>query len=170
MNKKFIYGVLAVVAGVEYRRYTAFMDTLSIKAQNLKLSKNGQNIEAKFQLIIVNSSSKSVEVKSLTGSISSGALKIGDFKINQSSTIEANETNTIPCTALIDMQRINANLKNLVVDSKIKLSTKTLINFDVINLLSIPVGVKNVTIFDGSQIVAELKSLIKNFSDLFLKK
>ena len=170
MNKKFIYGALGVVAAVEYRRYTSFMDTLSINAKNLKLTKDGKNIKATFQLVIINSSTKSVDVKSLNGSIASGAFKIGNFKINQSSTIEANQTNTIPCTALIDMQRMSNQLEKFSLTSKIRLTTNTLVNFDIVSLLSIPVGIKNVTMFDGSALISELKSLINNFAELFLKK
>jgi LEA14-like dessication related protein len=170
MNKKFIYGALGVIAAVEYRRYTSFIDTVSINAKNLKLTKDGKNIKATFQLVIVNSSTKSIKVKSLSGSISSGTFKIGDFKINQSSTIEANQTNIIPCTALIDMQRISNQLEKFSLTSKIRLTTNTLVNFDIVSLLSIPVGIKNVTMFDGSALISELKSIIKNFAELFLKK
>jgi len=170
MYKKLLLGALGVVAAVEYRRYMAFVDTVDITTKNLKLSKDAENIKVDFQLVIVNSSTKSVNIKSLTGSIFSGSIKVGDFKINQSSVIAANKTNTIPCVALINMQNISKNFKNYNPEPIIKLDTNTIISFDLVGLVNIPIRVKNTTSFDAKTLIMEFKSLINNFSNLFLRK
>jgi LEA14-like dessication related protein len=170
MNKKLLLAIVGVIGAVEYRRYSNFIDTLSINTENLKLSKNGENIQANFQIVVTNKSTKSVDVKSLNGSLFSGNFKIGDFKINQSSTISANKTNIIPCVAIIDLKDFAKNINMFNPGSTIKLITNTVVNFGIAGLIKIPVSVKNTTLFDTTVLVSNLKSLIDNFSKLFLKK
>jgi len=170
MNKKLLLAVVGFVGAVEYRRYSNFIDTLSFETENLKLSKNGENIQANFQIVVINKSTKSVDVKSLNGSLFSGDFKIGDFKINQSSTISANKTNIIPCVAIIDLKDSAKNINMFNPESTIKLITNTVVNFGIAGLVKIPVSVKNTTLFDTTVLVSNLKSLIDNFSKLFLKK
>lgn len=172
MNKSkwlFIAGIVSSIGVVEYRRYMSFLDTLSTTVRGLKIKKDGKSLNISFLVDIDNRSSKNVNIKSLVGSLYSGDLKIANFRINQSVTISANSKSTIPLTVLVDPNKLLKNLTKYNPTAKLTLKTKTILNFQMVGLLSIPIGIKNITSFDGTEILNELRSFVDAII-LFLKK
>tara|TARA_R110002153_G_scaffold149849_2_gene301460 strand:- start:692 stop:1210 length:519 start_codon:yes stop_codon:yes gene_type:complete len=172
MNKSkwlFIAGIVSSIGVVEYRRYMSFLDTLSTSVRGLKIKKDGKSLNISFLVDIDNRSSKNVNIKSLVGSLYSGDVKIANFKINQSVTISANSKSTIPITVLVDPNKLLKNLAKYNPTAKLTLKTKTILNFQMVGLLSIPIGIKNITSFDGTEILNELRSFVDAII-LFLKK
>jgi LEA14-like dessication related protein len=172
MNKSkwlFIAGLIGSIGVVEYRRYMSFLDTLSTSTRGLRIKKEGQWLNISFQLDVNNRSSKNVNIKSLRGTLYTGALKIGDFKINQAVTISANSKSTIPLTVLINANRLLNDISKYNPTAKITLKTKTVLNFQMIGLLGIPIGIKNITVFDGTSILNELRSFVSALKMLFKK-
>lgn len=172
MNKSkwlFIAGILGSLTLIEYRRYMSFLDTLSIATRNLKIKKEGKFLNVSFLVDVNNKSTKNVNIKSLVGSLYSGDLKIGNFRINQAVTIAANSKSTIPLTVLVDANSLLSNIGKYNPTAVITLKTKTVLNFQVAGLLGLPIGIKNVTSFDGTEILNELRSFVNNLKLLFQK-
>ena len=113
MNKSkwlFIAGIAGSLTLIEYRRYMSFLDTLSIATRNLKIKKEGKFLNVSFLVDVNNRSTKNVNIKSLVGSLYSGDLKIGNFRINQAVTIAANSKSTIPLTVLVNANSLLSNM------------------------------------------------------------
>ena len=164
-----IVGISGAIAAVEYRRYMSFWDTLSIKTKGLKLTKSGQFINVNVQVIINNKTSKNVNIDEFSGSLFSGSLKIGDFKINQKVNISANTETTIPLTVLINPVNLLKNAANYIATSEITLKTNTKLKFELLGIVSIPVVIKDTTIYNASELIAQLRSTFIALKSIFKK-
>lgn len=172
MNKSkwlFTAGIAGSIGLIEYRRYMSFLDTVSTSIKGLKIKKEGSNLSVFFQLIVDNKSSKSIDVQSLVGSLYTGSLKIGDFKINQSAKISSNSKSVIPLTVLINPKRLLNDVSKYNSNAKITLKTKTVLNFELLGLLKVPVNIKNITTVDATEILKEVKSFVSELLKIFKK-
>ena len=80
MNKSVWIGIATAIGLGEYYRYGRMMDSVSVKASNVKFSAQGTLMSISFSLEINNKSNKSVNIRSLNGKLYVGKLFIG--KVN----------------------------------------------------------------------------------------
>jgi hypothetical protein len=104
MNKKwwlYIISIFGAVAYYEYQRYMKLVDSLSMIPSNVKVAMgpNG-SLQINFILKITNATDKSLTLKSVTGSIYSGNLFLGTYKVANTANIRANKTTDVACSSL----------------------------------------------------------------------
>lgn len=168
MNKSVWIGIATAIGLGEYARYSRMMDSISVKASNIKFSAQGTLMSISFNLEISNKSNKSVNVRSLNGKLYVGELFIGNFRSIQSTTIKPNTVSSLPITANINAQEVlnNAVGKNFK-NSEITIDTNTIVDFNLLSLISLPVPIRDTTTINTSELFREFSSLVINFRNLF---
>ena len=172
MNKKwwlYIISIFGAVAYYEYQRYMKLVDSLSMIPSNVRVSMaNNGSLQISFILKITNATDKSLTLKSVTGSIYSGPLFLGTYRVMQSANIRANETTEVAVIAYSSAQ----NLLDLIAKGNVLSSTYTLkseiyIGFDVLGLLSIPVKVPDTSTFRDPTLQSNFNSAITKLKNFF---
>ena len=102
-------GIATAIGVNEFARYSRMMDSISVKASNVKFSAQGTLMSISFSLEISNKSNKSVNIRSLNGKLYVGKLFIGNFRSIQSTKIKPNTVSTLPITATINAQEVLNN-------------------------------------------------------------
>jgi LEA14-like dessication related protein len=172
MNKKLLFGIITsavtTLSFIEYRRYLQMMDNVSIMPDNFKFENQGTNFIINFSLQITNNTNKSLDVIRVNGDLYIGNIYLGSFNTLQRTTIRANSTSTLPISAIIDARRILNNIEGKNLNSKtIIVKTNSVIKFNLLGLLGIPVKVKNETNIETGNLIRDVKSLIDGFKSLF---
>lgn len=168
MNKSVWIGIATAIGLGEYARYGRMMDSISVKASNVKFSAQGTLMSISFSLEISNKSNKSVNIRSLNGKLYVGKLFIGNFRSIQSTTIKPNTVSTLPITATINAQEVlnNAVGKDFQ-NAEIIIDTNTIVDFNLLSLISVPIPIRDTTTINTSELFREFSSLVMNFKNLF---
>ena len=168
MNKKLLIGLATAIGVTEYTRYSRLMDSISIKPNNLKFSAEGTNLQLRFGLEITNTSSKSIEIKSVFGKMYIGDVFIGNYRSTQTTTIKPNNTTTLPVIANINAQEVLNNVEGKNLNGlNITLDTNSIVKFHLLGLIGIPVSAKNITTIQAGNLLREVNSIINGFKSLF---
>ena len=119
MNKSVWIGIATAIGLGEYARYGRMMDSISVKASNVKFSAQGTLMSISFSLEISNQ-----EV--LNNAVGK------DFK-----------------------------------NAEITIDTNTIVDFNLLSLLSVPIPIRDSTTINTSELFREFSSLVMNFKNLF---
>ena len=168
MKKSVWIGIATAIGLGEYARYSRMYDSISVKASNVKFSAQGTLMSISFSLEISNKSNKSVNIRRLNGKLYVGQLFIGNFRSTQSTTIKPNTVSNLPITATINAQEVlnNAVGKNFK-NTEITIDTNTIVDFNLLSLIKVPVPIRDTTTIDTSELFREFSSLVMNFKNLF---
>ena len=170
MNKRFLWllSALGAVSYYEYGRYMKILDSISIKPSNTKISKDGSYIRISFNLDVTNATNKSLELDSITSSLYNKELLIGVFKMNGKTNVRANSTTRIDVTGVTTPKLLlDALGAGNVLSSTYTLNTKSNIRFNVLNILSIPVPIKDTSTFKASDLLSQVTNVYNQFKILF---
>jgi hypothetical protein len=172
MNKKwwlYIISIFGAVAYYEYQRYMKLVDSLSMIPSNVKVAMgpNG-SLQINFILKITNATDKSLTLKSVTGSIYSGNLFLGTYKVANIANIRANKTTDVAVVAYSSAQKLlDLMAKGNVLSSTYTLKSQLAIGFDVLGILSIPVKVPDTSTFRDPALQTSFNAAITQLKNFF---
>ncbi len=168
MNKKVLIGLGLALVGIEYRRFSSLMDSVSASTRNLQLSMQGGKIVVKFQLEITNNSSKDIDVKNISGEVFVGDKFLASYRTTAQQVVNANSRNTLPVTAILSDSDLAESLASFNLQtSTITLKTNATINFKVLGLIEMPIKIKDETSLEASSTIRDLQTYLKKWVDLF---
>lgn len=174
MNKKwwlYLISIFGAVAYYEYQRYMKLVDSLSMIPSNVRVSMGANgSLQINFILKITNATDKNLTLKSIDGSIYSGSLFLGTYRVTKMANIRANQTTIVEVEGFTNATNLlDLISKGNVLSSSYTLKSNIKIGFDVLGLLSIPVVVPDTSTFRDPTLQSNFNSTISKLKGFFKK-